>query len=76
MVGQTSAFVGAMFTTANGRFVIECPECHGFTMTEPDGAWACRSCAKTVLGHVDAVVRRKGFRPSVERRLAIVKVRP
>ena len=52
-----------VFETANGRQVIECPACHAFTMTEADGAWACRGCAGSVIAYVTQIIRRRGFRP-------------
>lgn len=60
------------FQTANNRRVIECPKCASFTMTEPDGSWACRGCAGSMIAYVAQVIKRKGFRPKrVTRRVML-----
>ncbi len=56
-----------LFATADGHFILQCPRCGSFTMSERDGSWACRGCAGSVLVHVDRIVHRQGFRPQRQR---------
>lgn len=55
-----------------GRAVYECPTCGSFTMADPDGSWACRGCAGSVMVHVEQMVTRPGFRPVKVRRSLMV----
>ncbi len=55
------------FTVADGHFVLQCPACQTFTMSQADGSWACRGCSGTVLAHEVTILNRHGRSPVVVR---------